>query len=651
MRRPAPLLALAATLLTGVAHAADDSTLELERLLTTPVYAASKYQQALADAPASVTVLTQGEIRAFGWRTLAEVLAGVRGLYTRYDRTYTYVGVRGLGRPGDYSSRLLLLVDGVRLNDNIYDSVLVGREFPLDVELIERVEFIPGPGSAVHGGNAVLGTINLITRDAASLRGSQAVMELDTQRGLKALTSVTDESGIGSLLATLSVEHRPGETLAFPEFDSPASPGGVIHGQDGEQAQRLFLRLNTDEFTWSALVGRRVKEIPNAPYGMVFGAPAESTDTLGIAGVTWNPELKNGAGWYGQVGVGRYSYSDQARYEPDQLLTKYGNLGVWLHAELNRTVRLGKSNLILLGLDAQQNQQQRITEQVLEPVVQPQTVLTTKGHRVGFLASDEISVTSSLKLGLGARVDHSTVGDWSASPRASLLWHPRADLVIKALHGRAYREPNMYERAAIDLSDNWNESLQRERVTSHELAAEWQITDQVRMATSIYRNDVTHMIEQVVDEQSGDLVYRNVNSARAQGVELEVEGRTRAGVRARASVARQRSRDHQGIELSNSPRWLTKLHATAPLGASSLRVAVELQGMSSRISETGSRIPSRLQTNVSLNWSPPASRWSAAFSVTNLLDRIEFDPTSTEFVGDRVEQDGREANLRIYLTF
>jgi outer membrane receptor for ferrienterochelin and colicin len=121
-----------------VAASAEDTT-ELESLLATPVYAASKYQQSVADAPAAVTIITQGEIRAFGWRTLAEVLNAVRGVYTRNDRAYSYVGVRGLGRPGDYSSRLLLLVDGVRINDNLYDSVMTGRESPLDIDLVERI--------------------------------------------------------------------------------------------------------------------------------------------------------------------------------------------------------------------------------------------------------------------------------------------------------------------------------------------------------------------------------------------------------------------------------------------------------------------------------------------------------------------------------
>jgi len=63
------------------------------------------------------------------------------------DRSYHYLGSRGFSRPGDYNSRYLLLVDGHRLNDNIYDTASVGNELALDIDLIDRVEVIRCPGS------------------------------------------------------------------------------------------------------------------------------------------------------------------------------------------------------------------------------------------------------------------------------------------------------------------------------------------------------------------------------------------------------------------------------------------------------------------------------------------------------------------------
>jgi len=91
---------------------------------------------------------------------LADILASVRGLFVTSDRNnYQYVGVRGLDRPGGYNSRILLLVDGIRVNDANYDTASIGNEFFLDVDLIDRVEVVRGPGSSIYGSNAFFGVV------------------------------------------------------------------------------------------------------------------------------------------------------------------------------------------------------------------------------------------------------------------------------------------------------------------------------------------------------------------------------------------------------------------------------------------------------------------------------------------------------------
>src|SRR6185503_5587693 len=102
------------------------------------VYGASKYEQKISQAPSSVTIVTSDEIKKQGYRTLTEILRSVRGLFITDDRAYSYLGIRGFGRPSDYNSRILVLVDGHRMNDNIYDSVLIGTEGVIDVDLIDR---------------------------------------------------------------------------------------------------------------------------------------------------------------------------------------------------------------------------------------------------------------------------------------------------------------------------------------------------------------------------------------------------------------------------------------------------------------------------------------------------------------------------------
>ena len=76
-----------------------------------------------------MTVITGKEIQQYGYRTLADVLEAVRGFYITYDRYDSYVGVRGFGLLGDWNSRILLLIDGHRINDDILGQAFAAGNF------------------------------------------------------------------------------------------------------------------------------------------------------------------------------------------------------------------------------------------------------------------------------------------------------------------------------------------------------------------------------------------------------------------------------------------------------------------------------------------------------------------------------------------
>src|SRR6185503_14347582 len=76
------------------------------------------------------------------------------------------------GRPGDYNARVLLLVNGHKTNDNVYDQASIGAELGIDVAMFDRVEIIRGPASSVYGTGAFLAVVNIVTRTGASMRGA-----------------------------------------------------------------------------------------------------------------------------------------------------------------------------------------------------------------------------------------------------------------------------------------------------------------------------------------------------------------------------------------------------------------------------------------------------------------------------------------------
>jgi len=150
------------------------------------VVGASKHEQKVTEAPAHVTIITSDDVKKFGYRTLGDLLRSVPGLYITYDRSYGFIGVRGFSRPGDYGGRILLMVNGHRLNDPIYGSAPPATDFILDLDLIDRVEVIRGPGSSLDGDNAFCAVINVITRTGRQMNGPEASASagsFDTYRG------------------------------------------------------------------------------------------------------------------------------------------------------------------------------------------------------------------------------------------------------------------------------------------------------------------------------------------------------------------------------------------------------------------------------------------------------------------------------------
>jgi iron complex outermembrane receptor protein len=246
----------------------------LEELGTIQVYSASKHLQSASDAPASVTVVTADEIQKYGYRTLADILQSVRGFYITYDRDYSYVGVRGFGRLGDWNSRILLLVDGHGINDNALGQAMLGTEFLVDVDLIERVEIIRGPSSSLYGTDAFFAVINVITRRPPQLKGvelSFAPASFGTYEGRASYGG--QYRGIDMLLSG-TFSNSQGQTLFFPQFDNPATNYGITRNTDYENSQHILATISFRGFTFQGIFSARNRGVPTAYFGTIFNDPS-----------------------------------------------------------------------------------------------------------------------------------------------------------------------------------------------------------------------------------------------------------------------------------------------------------------------------------------------------------------------------------------
>jgi iron complex outermembrane receptor protein len=177
---PAAAAALVALLVSAgaAAHTQDADKLgdlddiKLEDLANIKVTSVSKRPELLADAPASIFVITGEDIRRSGASSLPEALRLAPNLQiARVDARNYAVTARGFNNP--FENKLLVLIDGRVVYSPLFSGVFWDAQ-DVVLEDVDRIEVISGPGATMWGANAVNGVINVITKRADQTQGTLA---------------------------------------------------------------------------------------------------------------------------------------------------------------------------------------------------------------------------------------------------------------------------------------------------------------------------------------------------------------------------------------------------------------------------------------------------------------------------------------------
>ncbi|WP_426400289.1 TonB-dependent receptor plug domain-containing protein [Ralstonia sp. R-29] len=655
------MFALAGLLACATARAetdlADLTQLPIEQLMQVQVVtAASKYAQAASEAPANVHVITAEDIKAYGWRTLADILGSLPGLYTSYDRNYTTLGARGYLRPGDYDTRLLLLIDGYRTNDSVFDQASVGTEAQINVDLIDRVEYIPGAGSAVYGSNALFGVINIITKRGRDIGGAQVSGSTGSAsaRDGRVTWGNRAENGAEWLLSA-SVMDAPGRDVSLPEFNQPGVSDGVARGMDFDRAKRMFAKGSFGEFSLMFGYADRTKGVPTASYSQLFGDPRSRTiDTRQFVNGVWQHALSESTDvtarlfWGRYTGVGRYIYD----YPP--VTENRDNFdSAWYGTEVKLVTRAIDRHTIVVGTELQRDYRDSMRNFDVAPYV---SYLDDhrSNNRVGIYVQDQFMLHQDWALDTGLRYDHTSFTPGILSPRVGLVWHAAPTTTLKAIYGMAYRAPNDYElyyQTSAPGGQQLDKKLSAERIRTYEAVLEQQVSAGGKATLSLFQSNVTNLISQSTDPNTALLFFSNLARVRTRGVELGYEQRWPGGTRLRTSYSFQHSEDIDTDQaLSNSPRHMLKLNATTPLWRDSVRAGVEAQYISNRLTTSGA-VGGYWIANLTLLATRLAPNLDMALSFYNLFDRRYASPAGPELVPTAIEQDGRSFRLKFTYTF
>ncbi|WP_164852214.1 TonB-dependent receptor plug domain-containing protein [Rheinheimera riviphila] len=601
----------------------------LEELLRTPLNAvprdveittASRTQQSADTAPAITYLVTSQDIRLFQLRTLAEVLQLMPGIQISSDGGFHYIGVRGLGRHADFNSRLLFLIDGVRANDNIGDAMLVGTDAIVDVESIERVEFTPGPGSALYGNNAFFGVLNIVTKGVSRLHGVALSIQLDSlqQQQLRLNFAHREQASWESWLSA-SINERPNIPLTYP---APDQFTDLLQSQNHEDFYRLQGGFKSSGWLWQGAYNQRKLTIPiglSEPFTPEVSDISERNYRYRISkkfvfSTEWELDAK-----LSQSGLGFQRLEPYQDPRLQRFVAETRMDGRWRHIELQLANRSFASHLLLAGFEHQQDLLQQIT--IGDAGFPPAFTFIGNNHRTGIFLQDLWQILPEHTLVLGARFDDSETGPAITTPRVAWIWQTTADMTLKLMHGSAFRVANLNEFSTNALTIHPIPS--EEKIETTELAWQHYLTSQLQYRLAFFQSNITDLIE--IDPFIGAFI--NGSALRSHGLDAGIEYRGRQQQQFRLNWSWQNTRYQQQTKLlENSPSHLLNILYNQPLFNPDFIFSWQTRAVSQRETLL-ERLPGYVLHNANILWQL-SDELELSFGIHNLTQTRYYDQPS-----------------------
>jgi outer membrane receptor for ferrienterochelin and colicin len=654
----------------------DETKLDLVLTQAEEVTAASRATETVEDAPSSVSIVRSEELRQMGYPTIAEALRGVRGVFVSDDRSYPTVGFRGFGRLGDYGNRVLVLLDGQPTNDDWLGSSYVGYDARTDLEDIERIEVVRGPGSVLYGTNAFSGVINLVTRGVEGKSSGEVgvgTSDYGVGRGRARYNLKLGPSA--SLWMSIAGARGAGRDFYFPEFAGAPTLAGHARGLDGFQSGTLNGRVTYKSLTAMWFLHSRDKSIPTAEYETQFGdSRFRQADTRGLLEVRFEPELARHVQLMSRAHVNYYTFRGHyPRPSGSGGLERDRFDGSWAGIEERLVLTPGAGVRLTLGGELQSHYlvHQTVTDESGTHLDNEPTY----NVRAAYLLAD-VPISSAVRLSAGSRFDsYSTFGS-SHNPRFALITRPYAAGNLKLLFGKAFRAPSIYELTYNDngVTQQASPDLQAESIYSTELEFAHRFSPTVSLTLAGYENLVRNLIVTrgtgtPADPDTGtpaDLLrYENSRApVLTIGGEIELRRDFRQGWMVAVSYSAQHSRYLNGATPSdlfgasanpdlrrvpNAPEHLASVRGSVPVIAHALFASTRLSVEGPRFDrhDEASDPEPQKKTHAGVIWdlvfSGQESKWGLHYAVGiyNAFDWRYSTPLSAEFRQRALVQNGR----------
>ncbi len=651
-----------AVFLSVSVFAQDDDQSELSRsldsLLNMKVQTASKYWQKATQSPNSTTIITSADIENQGFRTLDEVLSSVRGFYISYDRNYSYLGVRGFGRPTDYNNRILLLLNGHTVNDAFYGAAPLGVDFGIDLHSVDRIEVVRGPGSALYGSGAMFAIINIITKTGTAVDVTRVEGDVGSygRREASVLLGNEHQTGLDVLISS-NWRDVKGQNLFYSEYNNDAQNYGIAQGLDWTKQWSLLTTMSYEGLSLQAVLVNSRKGIPTASFGTIFNDPnCWTLDRTGMVELKYENDVSVSSALMVRGYIDDYHYEGAYPYEDAQ--TFDGTISRKAGSEIQYRWDSSPENRIVTGTEFSRAYRSvyyygTATEYFFNKDFPYSSV---SGY-----VQDEWQVTGKLAVVTGLRFDAWSHISPAFSPRAALIINPWASGTVRLLAGQAFRAPSNYELYYEDTTSlpriKASGGLTHEKITTTEIVVDQRISSTVSASFSIYNNQISGLIDQQLNPADSLYQFQNVSRASAFGVSGGLLARIKWGIVLDASVTYGQAKDAEsGRVLTNSPSTLLKANITFPL-MEVVRVGSTLRYESSRKTVYDTETDPFFLMDLFLSARLDMLRTSISgapiltLRISNLMNKLYAYPGGFEHMQPAIVQDGRTVLAGLALTF
>lgn len=635
-------------------------------------------QLPLRRAPAVATVITAQDIKAMGATDLNDVMEAVPGVHvSRSPAFYSPLFlVRGIY--SDYNPQTLMLQNGVPMT-----TMFIGNRgllwYGMPLENVERIEVIRGPGSALYGADAFAGVINIITKTATDIQGTEVGVRAGTFKTRDGWAQHGGKLGPVDVAAYLRVGRTDGfrgqvdadkQTYADGKSSTHASlaPGQINTGYDALDGN---LDLSYQKVRWRLGYMQRDNGQSGAGVGRALDPVGRGRSDRINSDLSWTG-IELGRNW--DLGLtASYFYYTQQFPQPLMLLPPgtsflgqtdrtfpngmFGAPNTW-----ERQLRLsavstysgfeGHNVRVGLGhddLDLYRTQEFKNFDVTFESSVQlffpvvrgdgsvvevpvDQSFVTPHRRQIDYLfVQDEWRFARDWALTGGVRHDrYSDIGG-TTNPRLAMVWDASVDLTAKLLYGKAFRAPALTEQYSINNPVvQGNPDLKPETIDTWEAAFAWQARPDADVNLSLFRYNMKGIIR-TVDQGGGVNVWNNAGAQRGKGIELEGVWRATNTLRMQGHYAWQHSVD----EVSNHDAGFAPRHHLFGRVDWSVTNGWQLGGQVNHVAgrkraagDTRSNIDDYTTVDLTLRTSTVSKGWEFTGFIRNLFNADAREPTS-----------------------